>query len=848
MINEKITRRNFLDFTGKVIATVMFLGSEAFTGPALAGEININKGGEILSVKETKIPDYFKITAGNDLNLLYQGPVISAHILLSSKIKNRIIVAFLNGNSSVGLWFDPEAVPENSGLILETEGDLEEVITEKGKTCIVFNVKTNKKKLAITDIIVDSVRAARDRSHSDYENYKKNSRVSWRNEFSLNYSPGEVTSSWITPSAEVVQVEDGKTLVTLYRETLDEKFYVYGELLFPDYLNLSWDENNFLYLEGEKDITFKFLATSTFPSLTPFREEELINKPFLEKIKKPETVEPGSGDGELDKALKEYSRYYPGALRDLLFLSYREAFLAGSWRFLTYFGRDTMMTLMLLGKVISPEGYEAGMESILERLSPDGDVAHEDNNWWQAEGERVCEYNRLMAEGKREEAGEVFKKLYDENYDYKMVDDDFMFPLMLLNYLKRDDIKDKTSFLNRKNDSSMLGKTTDNKIAIMKNFNKVLEKSLPYFETYREIIKDACEENFTEKEHEVLVKKLIRIHEGEKVGDWRDSETGMAMGVYPGNVNLYLVPASLKAIYSILRGDYASFDTIENLKLLAEENGLNHIMKMLDTFTDENISSDFNEFIRVWKKAEEFFRVKLSCEDMRKRVKDFIYENPEFSPDDRNVLLSLAVSFQEICTIKEFIEGKTPDILKDGLEFYALSLDEDGKPVEVINSDTGFGFILDESDMEEMEHATRVASLNYPLGLMTGGGLLTANPALSGNRELWQILGFGAYHGTVVWSWQMAMMEKGLLYQSRKLPSRGQFRAVKDMQNLAKRMIEIENKLGEMRNFELWGVKIDSTSGEIRAVPYGEGAEAESNAVQLWSTLALTLVNPFEFP
>jgi len=150
--------------------------------------------------------------------------------------------------------------------------------------------------------------------------------------------------------------------------------------------------------------------------------------------------------------------------------------------------------------------------------------------------------------------------------------------------------------------------------------------------------------------------------------------------------------------------------------------------------------------------------------------------------------------------------------------------------------------------MEEMEHATRVASLNYPLGLMTGGGLLTANPALSGSRELWQILGFGAYHGTVVWSWQMAMMEKGLLYQSRKLPSRGQFRAVKDMQNLAKRMIEIENKLGEMRNFELWGVKIDSTSGEIRAVPYGEGAEAESNAVQLWSTLALTSVNPFEFP
>jgi len=844
MINEKITRRNFLDFTGKVLGTVMFLGSKAFTGPALAGEININKGCEILSVKESKIPDYFKITAGNDLNLLYQGPAISAHILLSSKIKNRIVVAFLNGNSSVGLWFDPEAVPENAGLIVETVGDLKEVITEKGKTYIVFNVKTNKKKLAITDIIVDSVRAARDRSDSDYENYKKNSRVAWRTEFVAGYSAGKIPASWITPSAEVVEVEGGKTLVKLYRGTLDEKFCVYAELLFPDYVNLSWDENNFLCLEGERDIVFTFLATSTFPSLSPFREDELINRCFLEKIKNPGTAEPGSGDSDTDKSLKEYSRYYPSALRDILFLSYKEAFLAGSWRFLTYFGRDTMMTLMLLGKILSPEGYEAGMESILERLSPGGDVAHEDNNWWQAEGERVCEYNRLMAEGKRKEAEEVFEKLYDENYDYKMVDDDFMFPLMLLNYLKRDDIKDKTSFMNKKNTSSMLGKATDNKIAIMKNFNKVLEKSLPYFEAYKQTFKETSEENFTEKEYKILYKKMIRIREGEKVGDWRDSETGLGGGVYPGNVNVYLVPAALKAIYSIMRGDYAPFDTIENLKLLAEENKLGSIMKMLNTFTGENISSDFTEFIKAWKKAGELFKVKLSCEDMRRRVKDFIYENPEFSAGDRDVLLSLPVSFQEKCTIKEFIEGKTPDILKGGLEFYALSLDEEGRPVEVINSDTGFGFILDELSMEEMEHATAAASLNYPPGLMTGGGLLTANPALSSNRELWKTLSFGAYHGTVVWSWQMAMMEKGLLYQSSKLPSRGQFRVVKEMQSLAGKMLEIENKLGEMRNFELWGVKIDSASGKLLAVPYGEGAESESNAVQLWSTLALTMVNP----
>lgn len=36
----------------------------------------------------------------------------------------------------------------------------------------------------------------------------------------------------------------------------------------------------------------------------------------------------------------------------LTFLSYREKYLAGSWRFDTYFGRDTMMSLTLLAPVL----------------------------------------------------------------------------------------------------------------------------------------------------------------------------------------------------------------------------------------------------------------------------------------------------------------------------------------------------------------------------------------------------------------------------------------------------------------------------------------------------------------
>src|SRR4029077_9526806 len=50
------------------------------------------------------------------------------------------------------------------------------------------------------------------------------------------------------------------------------------------------------------------------------------------------------------------------ATRDTLtFLTYREKLLAGSWRFDTYFGRDTLMAVRLLMPVLSATAVEAGL-------------------------------------------------------------------------------------------------------------------------------------------------------------------------------------------------------------------------------------------------------------------------------------------------------------------------------------------------------------------------------------------------------------------------------------------------------------------------------------------------------
>ena len=66
--------------------------------------------------------------------------------------------------------------------------------------------------------------------------------------------------------------------------------------------------------------------------------------------------------------------------RMLAFLSYREKLLAGTLALLdTYFGRDTLMSLRLLARVLSPQVTEAGLGAVLGRLNEAGEVAHEED-------------------------------------------------------------------------------------------------------------------------------------------------------------------------------------------------------------------------------------------------------------------------------------------------------------------------------------------------------------------------------------------------------------------------------------------------------------------------------------
>ena len=95
------------------------------------------------------------------------------------------------------------------------------------------------------------------------------------------------------------------------------------------------------------------------------------------------------------------------------------------------------------------------------------------------------------------------------------------------------------------------------------------------------------------------------------------------------------------------------------------------------------------------------------------------------------------------------------------ISYYALALNDDGTPVPVVHSDIGFNLLYGNNLPEELVATVPLLLSEFPRGLMTGVGMVVANPAYSGGGEFFANFTTGDYHGTVVWSFQQALMAAG---------------------------------------------------------------------------------------
>ena len=163
----------------------------------------------------------------------------------------------------------------------------------------------------------------------------------------------------------------------------------------------------------------------------------------------------------------------------------------------------------------------------------------------------------------------------------------------------------------------------------------------------------------------------------------------------------------------------------------------------------------------------------------------------------------------------------------------------------ILHSDEGFALLFGRPDGQALDVATTTIARPFPAGLMTGVGMLVANPVFA--DRAWQArLGPAAYHGTVIWSWQQALVAAGLARQIARTdltPS-----VCSSLVKTQTRLWDAIDAGRSVQSSELWSWRY--TGGGYRIAAFGEsGADAdESNAAQLWSTVYLAVKRPTSTP
>jgi len=734
----------------------------------------------------------FCLREGEGHNCLLRDQTTQAHVLATSGESPRLVVAFPRANEGAALWAKPVA---GRRAELEVIGGVSSV--QRGaQQGVRFRLRSST-GLRLERVLLGSVRTIRTFHHE--QSLKHYNDVIDRAAKQLALLPPGVRKRAAGLTSEVLRsrargqltASAGKPLrITARRTSLDGRHTL--QLSITAAVASLVQEGTALRLIPDKDgpLELQVEMMTVRPPLTPLSLSRLLRPQVLRRLSRDDLPQSTAA-----------------ALRSLRFLSSGSKLLAGSWRFNTYFGRDTMMSLILLAPVLQPDALEVGLQSVLDRLSPEGRVAHEESVGDQAALERLQLFAEEAEAGKHPEAVKQLEELERPVPDYKMVDDDFMLVWLLAAYFGHPEVTSgrAEAFLHRS--PSQGGSNLE---ALARNLSWVMSRAAPYGASGD-------------------VRDLIALLPGLQVGDWRDSNEGLGNGRLAASVNAYLVPVCLRHLAQMLRqGQLPAAE----LQRIARKTGLAPLAAA-------DLTGRVQKLAARWRGASRHFSVTLTVPQLRRRLAAFLKALPQ---DEQPLAEDVAV---DGIPLNHFVAAKTlPPSLKNGVQFDALALDAQGRPKEVMHSDGAFLLLGGEPSLNRLKQLLRPFELAYPLGLAGPVGIYVANPALSNDPAHHALFDRGHYHGTVVWAWQLGMARLGLKRQIRRLRQRptpeGQA-LVGRMERLLKRLAQAEQRAGALRTSELWTSAVQS--GQVAAVPYGHGTghTSESNALQLWSTITLAV-------
>ena len=709
-----------------VTALAATLGVTACSDSAELSDSNeeeLSKGTRALS---------FKLEAdhGRLVNHFYSKGEVATHLITTSGDTPRILAAFPAGNSGAAVFFEKQQSP----VTVQLEGDLRPIYrgglpkraaNRSGKSDGSFvrnffgvsgTIRIKAPKIRTERGVLGSIRSIR-----DYIALRK------------------------VPS-DVVSVLESSPRIAYEHTSVDRTHHVEFALepLEGTKIEIVGDEQVELTSGGKgslagghcKDIVFKMTVLSDEVPLAPLERDEILRSP----------EDPSAKDD----------------LNSLAFLSYKEKLLAGSWRFLTYFGRDTLMSVRLLMDNLKPEVIEAALGAVLQRIGADGRVAHEEN---------IGEF--AMLEHRKKHPNWTKEQWNTPEFEYFMVDDDVMLAPILAHYLLDTPAgkANAAAFLQRKLERPFSASETTFHAALARNLNDVLKMTEPFA-------------------RDPQWQHLIKIEPQVPVGNWRDSMHGLGDGRYPWDVNVSLVPAALAAASRL----YASSHTQDTVRAArAKTQG------------------------EAWAAASKLFDVPpIPVETAQAQV--LAYAHEEHLPDATAAKHSIT----------------------HPLSFPAISLDAAGHQIAVMHSDDGFRLLFNDPDDDELVRMAERILMPFPAGLRTPVGVVVASPTFEPDPKIRKLFTRAAYHGTVVWSWQQALLAAGL---NRQIDRAGPAAKAK-LIAAEKALWAVIDASKSKRTSELW--TFDPSHGRYDIADFGleDGAADESNAAQLWSNVYLAVKPP----
>lgn len=301
---------------------------------------------------------------------------------------------------------------------------------------------------------------------------------------------------------------------------------------------------------------------------------------------------------------------------------------------------------------------------------------------------------------------------------------------------------------------------------------------------------------------------LMHLKDGQIVGQWRDSTYGIGGGRMPFDVNTGLAPAALRSIASLAEAGILDF----NATLV-------------------------NSYAQVWEDSTlQFFEVSIPPSNAKSLLQTYVSNSGISGLDSQSTMID------------------------DDVNFHAISLDGNNglSQVQVMNTDSCFRlFLLNTTNQAQLTSLLNSTANNirqtFPAGLMTDVGMLIANPAYGDNPIYAANWTTSAYHGTVVWSWPLAMMARGLELQLSRCSSSSApdfcsdnsvHSNIKNAYNTLWDSIEANSA---HLSTEVWSWTYDAAQKkfdfiDLGALPPPPGSSpTESDIVQLWSLTFLAV-------